>query len=613
MVRLMRDLVGETLSNRYRLVARIAGGGMGEVYRAHDLLLDRAVAVKVLQPSLAQEPEFVARFRSEARAAARLNHPNIVSVYDWGSQDEQTYYMVMEYVSGTDLRDVLISRTVLDPGHAAQVLASVCDALAAAHAAGLVHRDVKPENVLIARDGTVKVADFGVAAMVDVDAGSWGDVPGTLRYLSPEQAGGEEATSASDVWAAGAVLSEVLTGRAGLRGSGADILVRRATDAPETPSSVDRSAPRVFDSIVLKACALDPNHRYADASDMARDIRLKAAKYIDRAPPLESLLEDITIDVRPPDAQPTAFIGRGQRRNMFGRRWNPRLVALLVGIVLIAGVGATRAVGSLTGPEMVDVPTLVGLTKSEATNVAEEAGLVLSVERRRDPDVPQGEVIEQSPARGELEEGSRVAIVVSAGPPLVLVPNLVGMNVTDAGPRLRAFHLELGEVGRRYALEEPGTVISQVPSSGRLEWGETVALVVSKGPRPITIPPVVGKSADEAKAILRDAGFAVTFTNTYSEEVPQGEVVSTAPAAGATAPEGSQIEVVVSLGPKFRELKMPDVRGWYLDEAQAKLESLGLRVKIVQSCGGGGSIVADTQPLPGTTVRENDLVDVFTC
>src|SRR3712207_1288370 len=181
----MQDIVGDTLAGRYRLLSRLAGGGMGEVYRAHDHLLDRAVAVKVLQPSLASDPELVDRFKAEARAAARLSHPNVVAVYDWGSENEHTYFMVMEFVAGTDLRDVLVSRGCLEPGQAAEIVAALCDALGAAHARGLVHRDVKPENVLIARDGQVKVADFGIAVVVDADRTSpGGTVTGTLRYLA---------------------------------------------------------------------------------------------------------------------------------------------------------------------------------------------------------------------------------------------------------------------------------------------------------------------------------------------------------------------------------------------------------------------------------------------
>src|SRR5919106_1268271 len=257
-MRLMRDLVSATLNDRYRIVSRIAGGGMGEVYRGHDLLLDRPVAVKVLQPALAADPELVDRFRLEARAAARLTHPNVVGVYDWGAEDDLTYYMVMEYVPGTDLRDVLVTRGCLEPAQAAEVVAALCDALHAAHSEGLVHRDVKPENVLLARNGKVKVADFGIAVVVDADRTAPGGVPGTLRYLSPEQARGLPATPASDVWSAGAVLGESLTGRPPLQGSGADMLRRRAEEMPIPPSSLDHDLPHELDEIVMKACALEP-------------------------------------------------------------------------------------------------------------------------------------------------------------------------------------------------------------------------------------------------------------------------------------------------------------------------------------------------------------------
>ncbi|MGH2713287.1 MAG: serine/threonine-protein kinase, partial [Thermoleophilaceae bacterium] len=222
------------------------------------MLLDRPVAVKVLQPSLAADPELVARFKEEARVAGRLSHPNIVAVFDWGCEDAQTYFMVMEYVSGTDLRDLLVARGCLEPAQAAEIVAALCDALDAAHSAGLVHRDVKPENVLIARDGKVKVADFGIAVVADADRTMpSGGIPGTLRYLAPEQAQGLPATMASDIWAAGAVLSEVLTGLPPLQGSGPEILRRRASEPPVPPSSLDASIPSALDDIVLKGCALD--------------------------------------------------------------------------------------------------------------------------------------------------------------------------------------------------------------------------------------------------------------------------------------------------------------------------------------------------------------------
>jgi beta-lactam-binding protein with PASTA domain len=605
----MRDLVDEVLSNRYRLVSRVAGGGMGDVYRGHDLLLDRTVAVKVLQHSLANDPALVARFRAEARAAARLNHTNIVAVHDWGAEADQTYYMVMEYVPGTDLRDVLVSRGPLAPRQAAEIVAVVCDALAVAHTAGLVHRDVKPENILIARGGVVKVADFGIAAVTDAEHTVPGAVAGTLRYLSPEQARGEEATTASDVWAAGAVLAELLTAKPPLQGSGPNILQRRATEAPIAPSSIDSAVPKELDEIVLRACSVAPESRFADASDMARALRLAASR-LPEAHPVETLLEEVTGEIRLPDASPTTFLAKRRRSR---RRLGMGRIAAIVLALLIAAFGVYKGLDALVGPVMVDVPTLVGLTKEEAANAAEEAGLRLEIERRRHPDVEAGSVIEQTPSQGELEEGSPIAIVVSAGPPLEVVPDLVGMKFEAARTKLLALHLKVQE-SRRYDDAEVGEVIAQQPPEGRLEWGKTVTLVVSKGPQPVEVPDVSGMSADKAKASLKDAGFEVALTTGYSDDVPEGKVLSTAPAGGTVAPEGSTIEVVVSAGPEFKELRMPDVRGMGIDDAQARLEGLGfMQIRIVQSCGGGGTIVAEQEPLPGTMVRENDPIDLFTC
>ncbi|MGH2729344.1 MAG: Stk1 family PASTA domain-containing Ser/Thr kinase [Actinomycetota bacterium] len=606
----MRDLVGEVLSNRYRLVSRVAGGGMGDVYRGHDLLLDRTVAVKVLQHSLAEDPALVARFRAEARAAARLNHTNIVAVHDWGAEADQTYYMVMEYVAGTDLRDVLVSRGPLAPRQAAEIVAVVCDALAVAHAAGLVHRDVKPENILIARGGVVKVADFGIAAVTDADHAIPGGVAGTLRYLSPEQARGEEATTASDVWAAGAVLAELLTGRPPLQGSGPDILQRRASEAPIAPSSIDSAVPKDLDEIVLRACSVVPESRFADASDMARALRLAASR-LPEAHPVETLLEEVTGEIRLPEASPTTFLAKGRRKSR--RRFGAGRLGAIVIALLVAAFGVYKGMDALVGPVMVAVPTLVGLTKAEAEDAAEEVGLRLEIQRRRHPEVEAGSVIAQTPSQGELEEGSPVTIVVSAGPPLEAVPDLVGMKFEAAQTRLLALNLEVKET-RRYDEAEAGTVIAQQPPDGRLEWGETVTLVVSKGPQPVEVPDVAGMAADKAKGTLKDAGFQVALTTAYSDDVPEDKVLSTSPGGGAVVAEGSTVEVVVSAGPEFRELRMPDVRQMGIDEARARLEALGFQqIRIVQSCGGGGTIVAEQQPLPGATVKENDPVDLFTC
>lgn len=613
-MKVMRDLVGETLSNRYRLVARVAGGGMGEVYRGHDLLLDRSVAVKILQPSLASDPVLVERFRAEARAAARLTHPNIVGVHDWGCEDDRTYYMVMEYVSGTDLRDVLVARGNLLPRQAIDVVVAVCDALEVAHAKGLVHRDVKPENILLNRSGEVKVADFGIAIVADADRTSPGGmIPGTLRYLSPEQARGSEATAASDIWAAGAVLSELLTGLPPLQGAGGELLQRRAHEPPRPPSSWDDAIPRELDDVVLRACALDPADRYGSAAEMAAALRRVGAEHLPLTPPLESLIDEVTGEIALIDPHLTQQIDRKAAR---GKRRGPRLKTAMAALLILLLIGGTAgAVNRFVMPQMVPVPGLEGLGKDAAARRAANVELeILVVGREHHLDIARGAVIQQSPDGGELEEGSTIEVILSKGPPKVNLPSLLGMPLDKAEAKLQGADLFLGDVTKEFSLEEEGTIISQDPAGGKLVVGSEVSLVVSKGPEPLEIPDVSGLTGPKALKKLEAAGFAPKLVNAYSDDVEEGVVISTSPGANEVIGEGSPIEVYVSIGPEFKELKMPDVRNMSVDAAEAKLASLGLRVRIERPdpCGSGTTVV-ETDPAAGTTLRENDVVALFVC
>ena len=608
-MRLMQDLVGDTLSNRYRLIARVAGGGMGEVYRGHDLLLDRTVAVKVLQPSLASDPVLVDRFRAEARAAARLSHPNVVAVHDWGSEDEYTYYMVMEYVAGTDLRNVLVGRGLLEPAQAVQIMASVCDALAASHAQGLIHRDVKPENVLIARDGTVKVADFGIAVVADADrTAPGGGIPGTLRYLAPEQAAGREATKASDLWAAGAVLAELLTGRPPMQGTGADLLRRRAEEEPDLPSKRNPAVPRELDEIVIKACALSPAQRFLDASSMADALRRAGARSMPDAAPLDSLLEDVTGEIRLPDLSPTSFT-RSRRPRRRPRTVMRQLAAVL--LLLVVAAGGVKAATVLMSPDQVEVPKLEGMMIDEAEAVARAAGLEVEVTGRvKDAKAPRKQVVSQSPTSGRLEEGTTVELILSSGPPMYPVPLVTGFDVSRAGVFLRGRGMRVGDISEQHSDRPVGTVVGQRPGDGRVRLGATIRLVVSKGPRPVSVPNVAGSQLNQGIKSLKAAGFKFEIVKEFSSDVAEGIIISTTPGGGTDAEQGSEVQVTVSKGVEFEKLKLPDVRGQSSSQARATLEGLGLKVKILHPCGSGDT-VNDTQPLAGSTVREGQQISVF--
>lgn len=606
----VKDLAGTTLSHRYRLMGALAGGGMGTVYRAHDLLLDRAVAVKVLSSALATDPALVARFKQEARAAARLSHPHVVAVHDWGWQQPDTYYIVMELVSGSDLRDVLLQRERLPETDAAEIVAAVCDALQAAHDLGLVHRDVKPENVLIDRAGRVRVADFGIAAAVDAEGTMpGGAIPGTLRYLAPEQAAGREASPASDVWAAGALLFELVSGRAPDQGAGLELLRRRAVEPVALPSQVTGEIHPEVDRICERACAVHPSARYASAAEMAADLRRLAGTGTVTVG-LAGLAGEVTGDARPFDMEPTTRLAaRGAERRHRGRR----RIAVAAGALLLVAVAAT-AVAALTAPGEVTVPNIVGLSDEQAARRLKELGLHAVVAgRARSWDHERGRIVAQEPSQGVLKEGSRIELIVSSGPPRIPLPALVGLPLDVAERRVAARASEVGAVRVRHDEAPEGIVIGQKPSPGMIAFGESVELVVSKGPRLVAVPDVTSLTKKEAVIVVREASLRPVVVEAYSDEVDVGGLIGTNPPAGTSVPEGERIEILVSVGPRYEEVKMPDVRGMSVDAATAKLEDLGLRVQVRQSCGGGGTIVADTDPISGTTIRENDLVVLFVC
>jgi eukaryotic-like serine/threonine-protein kinase len=615
-MQLMSDLVGRTLSGRYRLTTRVSGGHLGDVYGAQDELLDRPVAIKVLPNSLAVEVSVVERFREEARAVARLTHANAVAVYDWGA-DAGTFYMVMEQIPTTDLRDLLVAKGSLAPAQAAGLMAQVCDALSAAHQRGLVHRTLKPENILIAGDGTVKVADFGIGAVAPPeDMSTSSGMTTAVRYMSPEQALGFEASATSDVWAAGAILAEMVTGRPPLQGAGADLLEKRAHEEPVAPSSSDPKVPREIDEIVLKACALDPALRFFDASEMAHALRRAGIRSLPEAAPLEDLVEDISTDYELPSGQTSPFVMETTK----GRHAEPRLklrigrifAAIVVIVLLVAG--GIRGADYLLGPGEVAVPNLVGLSAAEARDRVEANDLLIHIQgRHADLKVPEGEIMAQAPAKGQMTEGDTLRVFVSSGPPLMTLPSIKDLHVKDARQQLKGSGFTAGRILRRHSLkEDKGTVLRQLPAKGELEWGSKVHLVVSKGPPPVRVPRVAGTATVVALKQLEKAGLKPEQVDVYSDTVSPGVVISTEPAAGKTLLSGDSIKVFSSLGPEFEEVTVPNVVGMRPDAAVAQLGGAGLQAYVVESCE-KGKRVESTDPPAGTTVRENDTVTVYVC
>ena len=608
----MRDsLIGRTVDGRYRIDALLARGGMATVFVATDLRLDRTVAVKVMHRTLAEDPGFVSRFVREARSAASLSHPNVVSVHDQG-EDDGIVFLVMEYVQGRTVRDVLREHGRLTPSQALVVLEPVLEALGAAHRAGFVHRDVKPENVLIADDGRIKVADFGLARAIassTTSAATQGVLIGTVAYLSPEQVERGIADARSDVYGAGILLYEMLTGTVPHAGETPLAIAYQHVNADvPVPSLVQPDVPPEVDDLVRRATRRDPDDRFHEAAAFLAATRT-ARTHLPPPAPFDTRRDTLVVSTDrtgqgaadavtdpvpvplpaagsggpPPRAAmaPVPMSPTGPRRK---RRWT-KVLGLLLLLAVFAGVaGSAWYFGSA---RYVTVPGVVGL--DEASAAAKLTGVELTLEvtsREFSETVSAGRVMSTDPEGGtEARKDSTVGAVVSKGPERYAVPSTAGLSVADATTVLTDNSLRVG--GQRQAFDEKiakGLVITTDPkASTLLKKSTAVVLVVSKGPKPIPVPKLAGLSADAAKKKLTDLGLQATVTERFSESVDSGDVISSSPKAGTPLAKGSTVELVVSKGPP--PVTVPNVVDRDRDSAIAALEAAGLRVRIEEPLG----------------------------
>jgi eukaryotic-like serine/threonine-protein kinase len=605
-------MIETTIDGRYQIVARVAAGGMGEVYRAHDPVLDREVALKILHPSLADDTGFIDRFRREARSAAMLSHPNIVAVHDWG-ETQGTYFMIMEFVRGPNLRALLMRDGQLELSQAVEVVDAVLAALEHAHAQGIVHRDIKPENVMIrASDGVPKVADFGLArAFADARVSQApGTVTGTVQYLAPEQIEGEQADPRTDLYATGVVLYELLTGEVPFTGeTSVAIAYKHLRERVPPPSTVNPTVPVALDRVALNATARERDRRTADARTMRLDLR-RGADALPPAPPLAELAASVTpADEVPADRLSTVTIPRtlspkARRRQRLSRvsRWFS-LVALL------AALG--WAVWTFVIPHRTTVPDFLGDTLRTAQREAEAAGLEVEVAGEEFSDDPANQIISQSlrPGTG-AEEGSEVRVVLSRGPELEAVPQVIGLSQDAATRRLDEARFEVRVLREYHATVPEGRVFDQRPDPEfELEVGREVRILVSRGKPPVQVPGVTGVAQAEATAILTNAGLGVDVTEQFSGEVQRGVVISQQPAADETVPADSRVTIVVSKGPQ--RFEMPNVEEQTADAARGQLESLGLAVRVVNTPYQSGNLVVDQDPEPGAIVQTGQQVTIY--
>jgi serine/threonine protein kinase/beta-lactam-binding protein with PASTA domain len=606
-------MIETTIDGRYQILSRIAAGGMGEVYRARDPVLDREVALKILHPSLADDPGFIDRFRREARSAAMLSHPNIVAVHDWG-ETQGTYFMIMEFVRGPNLRALLMRDGQLEPAQAVEVVDAVLAALEHAHAQGIVHRDIKPENVMIrASDGIPKVADFGLArAFADARVSQApGTVTGTVQYLAPEQIEGEQADPRTDLYATGIVLYELLTGQVPFMGeTSVAIAYKHLRERVPPPSTVNPVVPAGLDRVVLNATARERDRRTADARTMRADIR-QGSDRLPPAPPLAELAASVTpADEVPADRLSTVTIPRAlspkaRRRRRLSRAW--RWVSL---VAVLAVLG--WAMWTFVIPHRTTVPDLRGDTLRTAQQEAEARGLEVEVVREEyDSNVPANRIISQSLRPGaEAEEGSEIRVVLSRGPQLEPVPEVTDLGEAEATRQLTAAGFEV-DVDREFHDTVPeGRVIEQRPDPGiDLEVGKRVTITVSRGKAPVLVPNVTGVTEEQAKALLGGAGLGVSVTEQFSGDVPVGNVMSQNPPAEETVPAESTVTIVVSRGP--RTFPLPNVEEQAQDGAVATLQGLGLRVKVVDVPVSQGNLVIDTNPEAGEIVQTGQEITIF--
>ncbi|MFJ8075892.1 Stk1 family PASTA domain-containing Ser/Thr kinase [Streptomyces sp. NPDC096176] len=602
---LQDPLVGQLLDGRYRVDARIAVGGMATVYRAVDIRLDRVLALKVMHPALATDASFVERFIREAKSVARLAHPNVVGVFDQGAEGAYVY-LAMEYVEGCTLRDVLRERGALQPRAALDILEPVLAALGAAHRAGFVHRDMKPENVLIGDDGRVKVADFGLVRAVGSVTNTSGTVLGTVSYLAPEQIEYGTADTRADVYACGVVLYEMLTGSKPHAGdTPAQVLFQHLNADVPAPSALFPALAVELDELVASATARNPEVRPYDAVALlaqAREARSAlSAEQLDAVPP-QARAEDPAPDAaddrtdvilralprEEPEIHHTARLAMPRPEPDVAApappraAWPPRrgVVALLIAVVAVLGIGA--GVWYINSGQFTRVPALIGKSEKEARQTLDKAGLdVKGVRHDFSETVVRGTVIRTDPGTNERIRGNgSVTITISRGPKIVKVPHVVGEPLAKAERELRRAGLAPGVVTREFDESvAQGSVISTDPAADSSRSPDTaVSLVVSKG-APIDVPDVTGESVEDATADLEEAGLKVKVAAARIHSAEEaGAVARQSAAEGTQRARGDTITLTVSKGPRMVEV--PDVVGDTVDDATAELEAAGFEVKV---------------------------------
>ena len=610
-------LSGTLFAGRYRIARKLGGGGMADVYLAEDQELGRRVAVKMLHSRYVNDDQFVERFRREATHAAGLSHPNIVSIFDRGEFDG-SYFIVMEYVEGRTLKELIRSRGLCPVPVAIAYTRQILAALRYAHRNGVIHRDIKPHNVIVDSEGVVKVTDFGIARAGASQMTEEGAIIGTAQYLSPEQARGAPVDQTSDLYSTGIVLFELLTGEVPFTGdSPVEIAMKHLSETPPAPSDLRPDVPTDLDLVVVRALAKEPADRFQSAAAMDADLETVARGGRVAAETAEAATMVLSGE-RAIDATAATQVVRRpvqpyEPPDRSRSLWPWLLgVGALLALLIAAWFLYEPIKDQLQGADTVAVPYVVGIQAALAVEDIEDEGLVPQVRRVSNSDVEEGVVFAQDPQEGtRVDPGDVVRIDVSSGKPEVTIPSVIGQTSEDAVAELTRAGL-VAQVVEVNSDRDEGTVTGQAPGAGLVVVeGTQVRINVSKGPRPVTIPSVVGLPYDQASAELQGAGFNVSRIDEDSDQA-EGTVTRQTPSGGSEGSRGSTVTVYVSRGPTTAAV--PDVTTQDVSIAQTTLENAGFRSRVVLEDvfdPTQDGIVTAQDPIGGSQAAPNAIITLF--
>ncbi len=603
--------------NRYKVTEKIGMGGMATVYKASDTTLGRTVAIKVMLPQYASDPTFAERFRQEAQAAANLQNPYIVNIYDWG-QDNGEYYIVMEYVRGTDLKTAIEQRGKIHPRKVAEIASQACSALSLAHGYDIIHRDIKSANIMVQADGNIKVMDFGIAVAGNANMTEGSCVLGTAHYVSPEQAQGKPLGPTSDLYSLGVVMYEASTGQLPFDGPDAvSVATKQVNEMPVPPREINPDIDPALEAIILKAMQKDPKDRYQTANDMKKDLDA----YIAGAPapaaatvvmPNNGIptIDEKTTVMDPVDDDDKQDAGKDKKKS---RRNRIIVIIILVVVIAAIAVGVSIAACSSNAQQIV-VPSVTGETLEDATKTLEDAGLKVGTVTQQESDsVEEGSVISQDPgANDSTAAGSSVDLVVSSGKGnsgKAYVPNLLGLTESEAEAALAEVGLT-GEKSSDYnGTYSSGQVCDQSPAAlTEVDAGSTVKYTISQGAKAVSVPSVIGNSEESAVSTLEGLGLNVKTTSGYSDNVGVGEVCDQSVKAGTEVNEGSNITLTISQGSD--KVTVPDVTGETKAAAKADLKNAGFKLDWQYEVGEEG-VVIRTDPKAGSSTSRGATITVY--